>query len=98
MNKTVFGVFLLTIGMGLGFAGCMSSPKADSQDELAIPTAGALPAADFPGKRPVFGRFNIHKRHGLGGWEGRSPVISERELLQRVAEPSQPAVAKPVRL
>jgi len=56
---------------------------AESADgEAVIPTAGEVSASEFQFRKPRLGRFNIHKRHGLGGWEGGAPQGTERELLR----------------
>lgn len=91
MKKSLFWGSLLLVILGMTWAGCAVSSRNMPQkivpyEESVIPTAGALPTSEVFLKRPQLGHFNIQKRHGLGGWVGNPAVISEHELLQKLAK------------
>lgn len=66
--------------LGCALSGCAPKPQVDAN--ASIPTA----KASAP-QQTTLGGFNIHKRHGLGGWEG-STGPSEQQLLQQMRNQS----------
>ncbi len=75
--------FTLPIGLLAGvlcllFNGCMPKPQTLPPNSPRISQKDALPA-----QKPL-GSFNLQKRHGLGGWEGK-PGPTEQQLLRQMA-------------
>ncbi|WP_373531965.1 hypothetical protein [Vampirovibrio sp.] len=66
---------LLLLCMGLlGTLGCQ-------QTQTAKPTPSISPVTG----PPAFGSFNLHKRHGLGGWQGQT-MPSQTQWLKSLPQ------------
>lgn len=68
----------------IGLSGCHQQPRAELQKPH--PQSITLETVD----KPKFGSFDLRKRHGLGGWQGKSGP-SRQELLKQMSPAKSPA-------
>lgn len=83
----------------IGLTGCVQSTEASSEATSEAHSV-ALKAAlknQPQAKREYlnsaanrFGQFNLHKRHGLGGWQGNAPSVTQRQWLQQLQPAASP--------
>lgn len=69
---------LLLCSLLSGLTACKQPIAANTQTPVLSPT-----------EKPRFGSYNIHKRHGLGGWD-QPAGPSEKALLQQLEKNAQP--------
>lgn len=70
---------LMLCGLLGGLTACKQPIASETQTPVLTPT-----------ENPRFGSYNIHKRHGLGGWD-QPAGPSEKNLLQQLEKNAQPA-------
>lgn len=82
--------FSLAFASGLALL-ALSGMTACKQPMVAPPTQEptAQGTTKLSPTSPQFGSYNIHKRHGLGGWD-RSAGPSQKTLLQDLEASTQP--------
>jgi hypothetical protein len=76
-SQSRFLLLALCIGL-LGTCACQNNPKMEPATNR-LPTAG----------KPAFGSFNLHKRHGLGDWQGQK-APSQNEWLDSIQQNQPP--------
>src|SRR5690606_1167932 len=73
-----------------GLTGCTPKPKPPHAPSSGRPAENLAAEADTQPKAAPFGTFNLHNRHGRGGWDA-PPHATERDVLQGMRQ----AAAKP---
>ncbi|WMU93342.1 hypothetical protein EMOOHJMP_00148 [Microcystis phage MaAM05] len=84
---------ILSLLLLAGFWGCAPTPTQPSHPKT--PPAHTARHSEMGASR--FGSFNLHKRHGLGGWQGNSQT-SQHQWLRQIQDGNDttpPAASQP---